>query len=350
MSITKIALVGAPNCGKSTLFNGLTGGRAKVANYPGATVETRSGQFSTPAGQTIELVDLPGIYGLTPRSMDEQVAIDLVTGRTEGEAPPDMMLVLIDASNIRTHLHSILQLKEIGRPMMVALNMIDLAERDGLKLDVATLEERLGLPVVVTQATRKSGRKTLIERLDQELTQLRSREIEPAEKKPIADLQREARLIAGDAILHEPVLNKATRTVDRVLLHPVSGPFVLLFILFFMFQAVFSWSAAPMDAIEAGAGALGDFVGGALPDNWIRSLIVDGIIAGVGSVIVFLPQILILFAFILVLEASGYMARAAFMMDELMMRIGPEWTGFYPSPFKLRLRNPGHYGRPRDRQ
>ena len=329
MTTARLALVGAPNCGKSTLFNGLTGGRAKVANYPGATVETRSGRFRTTSGRDVELIDLPGIYGLTPRSMDERVAVDMLTGKTPGEAAPDLLLVLIDASNIRTHLHSVLQLRAIGKPMIVSLNMIDLAERDGLKLDVGKLEQRLGVPVVTSRATRKTGREALLSRLDDVLG-ADLPEAQPAQQASLKDLQREARAIARDVTIAEPVLNRLTREVDRYVLHPVAGLAILFSLLFLMFQAVFSWSGAPMDAIDGGAIALGEWVRAILPEGWLQSLIVDGVIAGVGSVVIFLPQILILFAFILILEASGYMARAAFLMDELMMKVGLNGRAFIP--------------------
>lgn len=330
MTALRLALVGAPNCGKSTLFNGLTGGRAKVANYPGATVETRSGRFNTPGGRDVELIDLPGIYGLTPRSLDERVAIDMLTGKAPGKEAPDMLLVLIDAAHIRTHLHSILQLRAVGRPMIVALNMIDLATRDGLELDVAKLEERLGVPVVTSRATRKSGRADIIARLDK-LLETQGTPAAPVEDdKTLKEIQREARDIAREVIVHESMFNRVTQAVDKVVLHPLAGPFVLSAILFLMFQAVYSWSAAPMEAIDAGAVALGDFVSRTLPDMWLRDLLVDGVIAGVGSVVIFLPQILTLFSFILILEASGYMARAAFLMDELMMRVGLNGRAFIP--------------------
>ena len=330
MSALRLALVGAPNCGKSTLFNGLTGGRAKVANYPGATVETRSGRFRTPGGRDIELIDLPGFYGMTPRSMDERVAVDTVTGRG-GDAAPDMLLVLIDAANLRTHLHSVLQLRALGRPMIVALNMIDLAIRDGLEIDLEKLEARLGAPVVASRATRKAGRADLLARLDR---MVEAGDVAPppaaGEAADLKTLQREARAIAREVIVRESAFNKATRAVDGVVLHPLAGPLILFTLLFLMFQAVFSWSGAPMEAIDAGAVALGEAVRGALPDGWLQALLVDGVIAGVGSVVIFLPQILILFAFILVLEASGYMARAAFLMDELMMRVGLNGRAFIP--------------------
>ncbi|MBI1366003.1 MAG: ferrous iron transport protein B [Alphaproteobacteria bacterium] len=325
-----MALVGAPNCGKSTLFNGLTGGRAKVANYPGATVEMRKGWFRTPKGRDVELIDLPGFYGLTPRSMDGRIAVDAIAGRAAGLAPPDLLVVLINAANLKTHLHSVLQLRALGRPMILALNMIDLATRDGLVIDVKKLEDKLGLPVVTSRAPRKAGRAELLEKLD------RMFDADPLPHPPanpgasLHELQRDARVLYRDVIVSEPMMNRATRAIDDVVLHPIAGPLILAAILFLVFQAVFSWSAAPMDAIDQGVAALGDFVTRRLPDTWVRSLLVDGVIAGVGSVVVFLPQILTLFAFILIMEASGYMARAAFLMDELMSRVGLNGRAFIP--------------------
>ncbi len=323
-----VALMGAPNCGKSTLFNGLTGGRARVANYPGATVEMRYGEAALPSGRKVRMVDLPGVYGVNPRSRDEQVAVDLVSG-AGGEGRPDLILALIDASTLRTHLHSILQMKRLGAPMIVVLNMMDLARRDGLELDVDLLAKRLGVPTVTAWATRSAGREAVLKALDAAL--------DAPPPVPSVDLtedlkatQSDARAIAAEAIVRDPTAHKLTRQIDAVVLHPVLGPFILAALLFFVFQAVFSWSAAPMEAIEGAIGAIGEFVRGAMPPTWYRSLIVDGAIAGVGSVVVFLPQILILFAFILALEASGYMARAAFLMDELMMRVGLNGRAFIP--------------------
>lgn len=331
MDSLRLALVGAPNSGKSTLFNGLTGGRAKVANYPGVTVETREGLFSTPAGHDVQLMDLPGIYGLNARSTDERVALSVMQGEMEGEAgSPDGLIVLIDAAHLRTHLHTVLQMRLLGLPMIVALNMIDLAERDGLKIDIDALEQKLGLPVVATTAPRKAGRQGLLDRLDAEVTRWKDH---PRTRDPDVDLkaiQNEARAMANSVILAEPVMNRATKAIDNVVLHPVAGPFILAGILFLMFQAVYAWATPFMDLIEGGVGGLGALVGAVLPAGWVHDLIVDGIIAGVGSVIVFLPQIIILFVFILLLEASGYMARAAVLMDELMLRVGLNGRAFIP--------------------
>ncbi len=332
MSELRLALVGAPNCGKSTLFNGLTGGRAKTANYAGVTVERRIGRFSTPAGLRIELIDLPGIYGFSSRTLDERISVDTILGRNKDEPAPDALLVLIDTSDIRTQLHFILQVREVGLPMIIALNMYDLAERDGVKVDVAALEQRLGVPVVPTRATRESGRAALLARIDQALVHRASAATVMASppRSQLASLQREARDIARDVILFEPPINRLTRAIDRVVLNKIAGPIILGAVLFLMFQAVFAWAQAPMELIDSSFAALGQWLTGTMPDTWLRSLLVDGVIAGVGSVIIFLPQILILFALILLLEGSGYMARASFLMDELMLRVGLNGRAFIP--------------------
>jgi ferrous iron transport protein B len=323
----RLALVGAPNSGKTTLFNGLTGGLAKTANYAGTTVETRTGRFETPGGKMVDLVDLPGIYGLEARSTDERVAVEAIRGQ-RGDPPPDALILVADAANLRTHLHTVLQMKSLGLPIIVALNMIDLAERDGVKIDVAKLAGLLGMPVVPTRATRKAGRDGLVAKIDEMLKGLA-----PPAPGPVSDLrtlQKQARHIAGEAILHEPAMNRMTRQLDRVLLHPVAGVIVLLAVLFVVFQSVFAWATPAMDAIEAGFTRLQEAVGPAIGDPTLKSFVVDGAINGVGSVIVFLPQIVILFGFILFLESSGYMARAAFLMDELMLRVGLNGRAFIP--------------------
>ncbi len=330
MEQLKLALVGAPNSGKTTLFNGLTGGLAKTANYPGVTVETRKALFRTPQDTMIDLIDLPGIYGLEAGSVDERVAIEAILGKVEGEPAPDALIVVIDAAHLRTHLHTVLQMQTLGKPIIVALNMIDLAERDGVKLDLDKLRAELGVPVVPTRATRKAGREELLASIDRELQALKSSGSAQQTDFDLKDLQKRARQIANDVILFEPVMNKVTRAIDRVALHPVGGIALLFVILFIMFQSVFSWAGPFTDGIDAGASALGDLVGATLPDGLLKSLISDGVIAGVGSVLVFLPQIIILFCFILVLEASGYMARAAFVMDEAMMRVGLNGRAFIP--------------------
>jgi len=324
----RLALVGAPNSGKTTLFNGLTGGLAKTANYAGTTVETRTGRFDTPGGANVTLVDLPGIYGLEARSTDERVAVESIRGQ-RGEPAPDALILVADAANLRTHLHTILQMKSLGLPVIVSLNMIDLAERDGVKIDVPKLTELLGVPVVATRATRKAGRDALIAKIDEVLKTMPPNAVVKDHAHDLRALQREARRIADETMV-EPAMNKFTRNMDAVLLHPVSGLAVLIAVLFVVFQAVFAWATPLMDQIEAFFAWLQETVSPAITDPILNGLVVDAAINGVGSVIVFLPQIVILFAFILFLEASGYMARAAFLMDELMLRVGLNGRAFIP--------------------
>lgn len=327
----RIALLGAPNAGKSSLFNALTGGRAKVANYPGVTVEYRSGEFNLPTGQGITLLDLPGVYGNCGHSMDEQVAIDLVQGQLEGEAPPDALLVVLDAARAKTHLHSALAAKAFGLPMIIVLNMMDLARRDEVEIDFEELSKRAGVPVVPCVAVRASGRDHLLQKLESWLPRVEAGEISPPEP-PTEDLrvlQAEARRMA-EGVIVEGQPSETTRKIDNILMHRFLGPLILLLIMFVMFQAVYSWSAPMIDGIDAGFGWLADLIKSRLPDGWLSSLLTDGIIVGVGSVLVFLPQILILFAFILALEASGYLSRAAFMLDKIMSRVGLNGRAFIP--------------------
>lgn len=326
----KIALIGAPNCGKSTLFNGLTGGRAKIANYAGVTVETKKGNFSTPKGNLIELYDLPGIYGLTARSSDEKVAIDLATGAVKEVGRPDLLLVVLDAANLRTHLHSALQMKELGINMIIVLNMMDLAQRDGTEIDLNKLSELIGFPVVGAQATRKRGRIDLSNAIDKALDGNFVPKESGNSAKNLSDMQRDAREIAKQVIIKEGMLNKTTRAIDAIALHPVFGPITLAALLFLVFQAVFNWATLPMDLIEGFFAFWAErvnFIGGS---SHLGRFIGEGIISGVGSVLVFLPQIVILFSFILILEASGYMSRAAFLMDEIMHKAGLNGRAFIP--------------------
>lgn len=325
-----VALVGNPNAGKSALFNALTGARQKVGNYPGVTVERHSGRIALPDGRPVELVDLPGAYSLEPASPDEQVTRDVLFGRQTGERLPDAILTVVDASNLDNHLRFTLQLIALGLPVVVALNMIDLAERDGLKLDPAALERELGVPVVPTVAVRRRGLDTLKERLGELVRESGGRRPDPTVRHDLVTLQRRARQIAQAVTVSETASRRWTHRIDSLVLHPVLGPLLLLALMFVMFQAVFAWSQTPIGWIEGLMGWVGTEVGSALPPGVLRSLIVDGIIAGVGAVVVFLPQILILFAFILVLEASGYMVRAAFLMDRLMASVGLSGRAFIP--------------------
>jgi ferrous iron transport protein B len=325
-----IAVAGSPNAGKSALFNALTGARQKVGNYPGVTVERHSGRLLLGDGRPVELVDLPGAYSLDPASPDEAVTRDVLLGQQKGERLPDALLIVVDASNLDNHLRFALQLIDLGLPTVVALNMVDLAKRDGLELDAAKLEGELGVPVIATVAVRKRGIDTLLAQLDTML--LTPRAIRPGHG-PSHDglnLQRRAREIALGAIVSETPTRRLTHRLDGVLLHPVFGLLILAAILFIMFQAVFAWSKPPADALAAWVATGGGWIGDALPKGIVRSLIVDGVFGGVGAVIVFLPPILMLFLFILVLESTGYMVRAAFLMDRVMSRAGLSGRAFIP--------------------
>ena len=309
-----VAVAGNPNAGKSALFNALTGARQKVGNYPGVTVERHVGRATLPDGAPVEFVDLPGAYGLDPSSPDEAVTRDVLLGKQKGERLPQALLIVVDASNLDNHLRFALQLIDLGLPTVIALNMIDLAKRDGLELDAGKLEQELGVPVVETVAVRKRGMDEVMERLNELLLQPRKIRAGEGPSHDLLTLQRRAREIAIGAIVRETPVRRITHRLDGVLLHPVAGPIILAAVMFLMFQAVFSWSTVPADALEAATLNIGNVVGRALPPGLFRSMIVDGVFAGVGAVIVFLPQILILFGFILVLESTGYMVRAAFIM------------------------------------
>ena len=324
-----VAVVGNPNAGKSALFNALTGARQKVGNYPGVTVERKSGRMVLADGRPVELVDLPGAYGFDPSSPDEAVTRDVLTGHFEGERRPEALLIVVDATNLDNHLRFALQLLALGTPAVVALNMVDMATRDGLNVSAERLSEALGgVAVVETVAVRRKGvedvRAALSELLGEARRPVLVQACDPA------DIQREARRIANEAIVSEAPVRRWTNGLDRVLLHPVLGPVILAAVMFVMFQAVFAWSEAPIAWIDQGFTALGAWVGPLLPAGLLRSFVIDGVIAGVGAVLVFLPQILILFFFILLLEGTGYMVRAAFLMDRLMRRAGLSGRSFIP--------------------
>jgi len=324
-----VALVGNPNAGKSSLFNALTGARQKIANYPGVTVERKSGRASFADGRPIELVDLPGSYSLTPASLDEVVTRDVVLGQQMGDRRPDALIIVVDAGNLDQHLCFALELIGQGLPVVIALNMIDMALRDGLELDAAALAAELGVPVVPTVAVRKRGLADLVAALDEALRSA-ARGSGVAGDADQFTLHQRARALARAATLRETPVRRWTHAIDRVVLHPVLGFTILLTLLFVMFQAVYAWATPFADALEGGIAALQALVVGTLPDGFLRGLIVEGLLGGVGSVVVFLPQIVILFLFILLLEASGYMTRAAFLMDGLMAKVGLSGRGFIP--------------------
>jgi ferrous iron transport protein B len=329
----RVALVGNPNSGKTALFNALTGSRQKVANYAGVTVERKEGGAVTPAGRRVRVLDLPGTYSLRARSPDEAVTRDVVLGRFPGEEAPDLLICVADATNLRLVLRLILELRQVGRPAVLALNMYDIAKRQGLEIDLERLSAELGMPVIPTVAVRKGGIEALLSEVDRVVT-AGAALVEPHWREPnaaqIRAAHHEAERILKAAVTPPKRPDTWTGRLDGVLLHPVAGLAILLTILFLMFQAVFSWATPAVDGIDAGFIALGELVSRVLPDGLLRSLIVDGMIAGVGSVLVFLPQILILFLFILLLEDFGYMARAAFLMDKIMGSAGLHGRAFIP--------------------
>jgi ferrous iron transport protein B len=327
-----VALVGNPNSGKTALFNLLTGSRQKVANYAGVTVERKEGRLVGEARgtQAVRVLDLPGTYSLYPRSPDERVTADVLAGRARGERRPDLVICVVDATRLRRTLRLVLAVLRQGLPVVVALNMSDVAERRGLTIDAAALSRGLGVPVIQTVGVRSGGDAAL-------RALMADRAHWPAAPVPQPDAshddERVRRLLEQAGVVSFEG-DGITERIDRVALHPLVGPALLATVLFLVFQAVFSWAKVPMEAITAAADALARTVGAALPDDgawhWLNSLLTDGVIAGVGGVLVFLPQILILFFFILALEESGYLPRAAFLLDRLMGHVGLSGRSFIP--------------------
>jgi ferrous iron transport protein B len=329
----RVALVGVPNCGKTALFNRLTGSRQKVANYAGVTVERKEGAFLGPSRRRLyQLIDLPGTYSLVPTALDEAITRDLITGKLRGEAAPQLIICVVDATNLKLSLRLVLELRELGLPLVVALNMSDLAARRGYQLDQNRLSAELGVPVVPTVAVRSDGVRALLETVEKfpVSDQGASVALAPIATAQIGQTQLEARRILELAGYREPLRARALARLDGIVMHPVLGPILLGALLFCVFQAVFSWAVAPMNWISATVGNLGAVVNGHMSAGPLRSLLVNGIIAGTGSVLVFLPQILILFFFILLLEDSGYLPRAAFLLDRLMGGIGLSGRSFIP--------------------
>jgi ferrous iron transport protein B len=334
IGVPHFALVGTPNSGKTALFNALTGSRQKVANYPGVTVERKAGVLQTPSGRRVQLIDLPGTYSLRGRSPDEEITRDVVLGRLASETTPDLLLCVADATNLRAALRLVIELKRVGRRLMLVLNMIDIARRRGIDIDLDRLSAELGVPVVTSTAVRRGGTEELLRRMDE----MAAGQLEPPGEntwKPLTvgelrAAQREADRIIAVAVGVPARPDTVSGRVDAVLLHPVAGLVILLCVLFVMFQAVFAWAKPVMDLISSGFDALGEAVHDTLPAGLLQSFIQNGVIAGVGSVIVFLPQILILFLFILMLEDLGYMGRAAFLMDRIMGGAGLHGRAFIP--------------------
>ncbi|WP_182334514.1 ferrous iron transporter B [Stenotrophomonas acidaminiphila] len=327
-TVSRLALVGNPNSGKTALFNQLTGSRQKVANYAGVTVERKEGRMRAPSGREYAVLDLPGAYSLQPASLDEAITRDLCRGFYPGEPAPDALVCVVDATNLRLHLRFALEVRELGKPMIVALNMVDAARRRGIAIDVAALERALGVPVVETVAVRRNGASELVARIDAMMPQVAS--MAPPQVVPAADHHAQVRDILAAAVSMPTRTAKIDDALDRWLLHPVVGLLTLAVVMFLIFQAVYAWATPLMDGIEAGFAWLGALVGSTLPEGPLSSLLVDGIIAGVGGVLVFLPQILILFFFILALEESGYLPRAAFLLDRMMAAAGLSGRSFIP--------------------
>ncbi|KQU78151.1 MULTISPECIES: ferrous iron transporter B [unclassified Rhizobacter] len=324
----RIALVGNPNCGKTALFNLLTGARQKVANYAGVTVERKVGSATLRSGRTVSVIDLPGAYSLTPATPDEEVTREMVMGLRAGEAPPDALVAVVDATNLPMNLRLVLELRRLGRPMIVSLNMADVARARGLQIDVAKLSAELGVPVVETVAVQSRGHEALLAQLEKQAEWPTPPAV--ADTPTLPELQREVRRILSVAVPGAMQFKRFNHRIDAVVMHPVWGLVLLAVLLFLMFQAVFSWANVPMDAIKEGMAAAGEFLTAHLPDGPLRSLLVDGVIAGAGLVLAFLPQILILFLFILVLEDSGYLPRAAFLLDTVMGKVGLSGRAFIP--------------------
>ena len=328
----RLALLGHPNSGKTALFNLLTGSRQKVANYAGVTVERKEGLLTTPSGHPVRVLDLPGAYSLNALSADEAVTRDVITGQRAGEATPDLLVCVVDATNLQLGLRMVLETRAMGLPMVMALNMSDAARRAGIAIDRALLARELGMPVVETVGIRKGGAHELLQWLDgwRPAGPVHARPWEPQGVEQVLRTQQEARRILRLAVREPEGLPQVDEALDRAVLHPLWGTLLLACTMFLMFQAVFSWAAAPMDAITGTVDALGQWLQAHLPEGVLRSLLVDGIVAGTGGVLVFLPQILILFFFILALEDSGYLPRAAFLLDRLMGTVGLSGRSFIP--------------------
>ncbi len=325
-----VALVGNPNAGKSALFNALTGARQKIANYPGVTVERKAGRMLLPNGEPIEVVDLPGTYGLDTTSPDEEVTRRVIMGEQPGQVQPDVLVIVLDASNLEQHLVLAQEVIALGRPSVVALNMVDLAERDGLVLDPGALASELGVPVIATVAVRRRGLDDLATAVAAARAMSEAGPPQPRARLTMPERRMMARTMARGAILSETAVHRLHARLDRVLLHPWLGPPILFALLFVVFQAVFSWAKPVQEALDGLFSAGSAWLRAEMAPSLLRDLITDGVIAGVGSVIVFLPQILVLFFFILVMEATGYMARAAFLMDRMMAGVGLSGRSFIP--------------------
>jgi ferrous iron transport protein B len=335
-----VALLGNPNCGKTALFNLLTGSRQKVANYSGVTVERKEGRLTLDSEKNIRILDLPGAYSLYPRSLDERVTCNVLLGRAEGEKRPDLVICVLSAINLRRNLRLVLAAKRLGLPCVVVLNMLDIAKRQGLQIDTAALSSELGLPVLTSIGIQSNGAdeiKQFLSNLDwRNLNSLRSGTGDATLENVASHIAHtesdnvQVQKILQNLKLDRIIPDQLSDRLDAVLLHPVLGPMILVVLLFCIFQAVFSWAAVPMDLIKVAVEYSGGQVAELLPNGWVRSLLINGILAGLGGVVIFLPQILILFFFILLLEESGYLPRAAYLLDRVMGSVGLSGRSFIP--------------------
>jgi ferrous iron transport protein B len=327
-----IALLGNPNCGKTALFNRLTGARQKVANYAGVTIERKEGSFTLPGGHAMRVLDLPGAYSLSAHTPDEAITRDVVAGLRAGEQAPDAVVCVVNATNLRLNLRLVLEIQRLGLPMVLALNMVDVANKRGIEIDTAKLSRELGMPVVETVAVQSGGEKALLKALEAMSfgTPVKPHALSAIDAVPVEETQREVRRIMEACVSFDKDTGNLSEQIDQVVLHPVLGPVILAALMFLVFQAVFSWAAVPMDMIKTGVEGLGAWLGSSMAEGPLRSLVVEGIFGGVGSVLVFLPQILILFFFILILEDCGYLPRAAFLLDRMMGGVGLSGRAFIP--------------------
>ncbi len=333
LSPLRVAFLGNPNCGKTALFNLITGSRQKVANYAGVTVERKEGHLQTESGRKIVVLDLPGAYSLNPMSGDEQITRDVVTGNRPNEPLPDLIVCVVDATNLRLNLRLVLEARALNLPLVLALNMSDSARHEGITVNTQVLARELGMPVLETVGIHHSGARELLTCLDKLVPQAprpSGLKWHGSSVEEVMSTQQEVRRIVNLAVSEPPDTLHNDDALDAIALHPLWGMLLLSLTLFLMFQAVFSWASLPMDAIKAGMDAISNLVRAGMSDGPLRSLLVDGVLAGAGGVLVFLPQILILFFFILVLEDSGYLPRAAFLLDRVMGTVGLSGRSFIP--------------------
>lgn len=351
----RIALVGMPNCGKTALFNKLTGARQKIANYAGVTVERKSGQ-RTLDGETFEILDLPGLYSFAATSHDEAITRDVCMGNYKGEPPPDFIVCVVDVTNLQLHLRFVVEVMELGIPMLIALNMVDLAKKKGIYIDQANLSSSLGVPVVSTTTVQKNGIADLLDTLSIQLHQKKyvpcteslliyvllqkdktllqddkntSKRCDQFTKESVK-INQQIKLILEKSVYFPKNYRSLERKIDFFILNPIFGPIILLLFLFFIFQAVFSWAQPFKYAIERIIALGADYLLSFLPKSILKDFLAEGIFAGLGTVLAFLPQILILFFFIFVLEESGYLPRAAYLLDKSMIKFGLSGRSFIP--------------------